>query len=161
MRYPLINQVMPTEALVYLENSGTELIIKSLFISTLRPGGSYMRLWAGSSFVQVMTCHFFSTNPFTEPIRTRIRKLFLCPVQLYNKSGKKHGLIKWCTYSQSETKTKVHEYRYHQTPPVEGHAVPDSKVHGAHTGPNWGRQDPVGLHVGPMNFAIWGLMSLS
>ena len=32
---------------------------------------------------------------------------------------------------------------------------PDSKVHGANMGPNWGRQDPGGLHVGPMNFAIW------
>ena len=23
-------------------------------------------------------------------------------------------------------------------------------------GPSWGRQDPGGPHVGPMNFAIWG-----
>ena len=33
---------------------------------------------------------------------------------------------------------------------------PDSKVHGANMGPIWGRQDPGGPHVGPMNFAIWG-----
>ena len=33
---------------------------------------------------------------------------------------------------------------------------PDSKVYGANTGPTWGRQDPGGLQVGPMNFAIWG-----
>ena len=32
---------------------------------------------------------------------------------------------------------------------------PDSKVHGAQMGPIWGRQDPGGPHVGPMNFAIW------
>ena len=32
---------------------------------------------------------------------------------------------------------------------------PDSKVHGANMGPIWGRQDPGGPHVGPMNFAIW------
>ena len=31
----------------------------------------------------------------------------------------------------------------------------DSKVHGAYMGPIWGRQDPGGPHVGPMNFAIW------
>ena len=31
---------------------------------------------------------------------------------------------------------------------------PDSKVHGANMGPIWGRQDPDGPHVGPMNFAI-------
>ena len=44
----------------------------------------------------------------------------------------------------------------------QGHAVlrtnraHDSKVHGANIGPIWGRQDPGGPHVGPMNFAIWG-----
>ena len=32
---------------------------------------------------------------------------------------------------------------------------PDSKVHWANMGPIWGRQDPGGPHVGPMNFAIW------
>ena len=35
---------------------------------------------------------------------------------------------------------------------------PDSKVHGANMGPIWGRQDPAGPHVGPMNFAIWALL---
>ena len=33
--------------------------------------------------------------------------------------------------------------------------IPDSKVHGANMGPIWGRQDPGGSHVGPMNFVIW------
>ena len=33
--------------------------------------------------------------------------------------------------------------------------IPDSKIHGANMGPIWGRQDPGGPHVGPMNFAIW------
>ena len=32
---------------------------------------------------------------------------------------------------------------------------PDSKVQGANMGPIWGRQDPGGPHVGPMNFVIW------
>ena len=32
---------------------------------------------------------------------------------------------------------------------------PDSKVHGTNMGPTWGRQDPGGPHVGPMNPAIW------
>ena len=31
---------------------------------------------------------------------------------------------------------------------------PDSKVQGPNMGPIWGRQDPGGPHVGPMNFAI-------
>ena len=33
-------------------------------------------------------------------------------------------------------------------------ALHDSKVRGANMGPIWGRQDPGGPHVGPMNFAI-------
>ena len=38
-------------------------------------------------------------------------------------------------------------------------AFPDSKVHGANMGPTWGRQDPGGSHVGPMNIAIRNGMS--
>ena len=37
----------------------------------------------------------------------------------------------------------------------DGETIPDSKVHGANMGPIWGRQDPGGPHVAPMNFAIW------
>ena len=32
---------------------------------------------------------------------------------------------------------------------------PDSKIYGANMGSIWGRQDPGGPRVGPMNFAIW------
>ena len=39
---------------------------------------------------------------------------------------------------------------------------PDSKIHWANMGPIWGRQDPGGPHVGPMNFAIdWQALVLS
>ena len=41
-----------------------------------------------------------------------------------------------------------------------GYVVPDSKVHGANMGLIWGRQDPSGPHVGPMNFGIWGIICL-
>ena len=34
-------------------------------------------------------------------------------------------------------------------------SIPDSKFYRANMGPIWGRQDPDGPHVGPMNFAIW------
>ena len=36
---------------------------------------------------------------------------------------------------------------------------PDSKVHGANMGSIWGRQDPDGPLVGPMNFSIWEVTS--
>ena len=32
---------------------------------------------------------------------------------------------------------------------------PDCKLHGAHLGPTWGRQDPGGSHIGPLKLAIW------
>ena len=40
-------------------------------------------------------------------------------------------------------------------------AYPDSKAHGANMGPIWGRQDPGGPLVGPMNFAIWVCINVS
>ena len=39
-----------------------------------------------------------------------------------------------------------------------GGNVPDTKIHEANMGPIWGRQDPGGPHVGPTNFAIWGVL---
>ena len=36
---------------------------------------------------------------------------------------------------------------------------PDSEVHGANMGPIWGRQDPGGPRVGPLNLAIWVVFS--
>ena len=30
----------------------------------------------------------------------------------------------------------------------------DIKVYGVNMGPTWGRQDPDGPHIGPMNFAL-------
>ena len=41
---------------------------------------------------------------------------------------------------------------------VTGKTFPDSKVHGANMGPTWGRQDPGGPHVGPMNLVIWVML---
>ena len=37
-------------------------------------------------------------------------------------------------------------------PPLK---APDSKFYGVNMGPTWGRQDPGGPHLGPMNLAIW------
>ena len=39
---------------------------------------------------------------------------------------------------------------------VDDLEYPDSKVHGANMGPTWGRQDPGGPHVDPMNLGIRG-----
>ena len=48
------------------------------------------------------------------------------------------------------------DWMYQVTHPLIPHSNnPDSKVHQANMGPFWGRQDPRGPHVGPMNLAIW------
>ena len=36
--------------------------------------------------------------------------------------------------------------------------TPYSRVQGANMGPIWGRQDPGGPHVGPVNFVVWDVM---
>ena len=41
----------------------------------------------------------------------------------------------------------------------DAYNVPDSEVYGAYMGPTWGRQDPGGPHVGPMDLAISGFKS--
>ena len=38
---------------------------------------------------------------------------------------------------------------------------PGSKVHEANMGPIWVREDPSGLHVGPMTFATWEVIKTS
>ena len=61
--------------------------------------------------------------------------------------------VQWHINSHQLTSAK---YWYHMMD-ILCHTVPDRKVHGAHVGPIWGRQDPGGPHVGPMNLAIWGI----
>ena len=41
------------------------------------------------------------------------------------------------------------------------YTIPDIKVYGAYMGPTWGRQDPGGPHVGPMNLAFWDVFKVS
>ena len=50
------------------------------------------------------------------------------------------------------------DYKYQASVFWEVWFIPNSKVHGANMGPIWGRQDPDGPHVGPMNFAIWDMI---
>ena len=49
-------------------------------------------------------------------------------------------------------------YRYWHTKMQLTDVFPDGKVHGANMGPTWGRQDPGGPHIGPMNLASWVVM---
>ena len=46
----------------------------------------------------------------------------------------------------------AHRYK---TEATSSGIIHDSKVHGVNMGHIWGRQDPGGPHVDPMNFAIW------
>ena len=48
-----------------------------------------------------------------------------------------------------------HLFTSDQSEAQRSHSYSDGKVHGANMGSIWGRQDPGGPHVGPMNLAIW------
>ena len=68
------------------------------------------------------------------------------------------SILTWSNYGSNArtayiTKTKQHEVQTYDY--FIGY--PDSKVHGANMEPIWGRHDPGGPHVGPMNLAIWKL----
>ena len=59
------------------------------------------------------------------------------------------------SHRTSNAETVSRPLRHHSTPCRQAFYSPYSKVHGANMGSTWGRQDPGGPHVGPMNFAIW------
>ena len=61
----------------------------------------------------------------------------------------------WRTSDKLLFKPKVTQFTGAYPLHLTSMSYPDSKVHGANMGPNWGRQDPGGHHVGPMNLAIW------
>ena len=64
------------------------------------------------------------------------------PRQQLRQSSLASGLVTMA-YSSPETQTHHSDF-----------VIPDNKVHEACVGPAWGRQDPGGPHVGPMNLAI-------
>ena len=64
-------------------------------------------------------------------------------------SGKQLIIYKWWPLVPN-----VNAYLLHHIARLDVNS-PGSNVHGANMGPIWGRQDPGGPHVGPMNFAIW------
>ena len=77
-------------------------------------------------------------------------------IQLAMLFGTRKCAIYWPTYIQHcrirECGNESWQQAWYK---VDISDFPDYKVHGANMGPIWGRQDPGGPHVGPMNFAIW------
>ena len=62
--------------------------------------------------------------------------------------------ISWCQTTYHPGDIAVTPTQQWSLPEIKK-GYPDSKVHGANMGPIWGRQNPGGPHVGPMNLAIW------
>ena len=88
------------------------------------------------------------------------RNMYLYFVFVENMYDRMNWLI-LRTFNESLPKYAMHSAAHESTCVGElGHhgIIHDSKVHGANMGPIWGRQDPDGPHVGPMNFAIWDVM---
>ena len=68
-----------------------------------------------------------------------------------NKTPRHHLKQSWPTYTHRKAKIFLKE---------QIQTCPDNKVHGANMGPIWGREDPGGPHVGPMNLVIRVLQCL-
>ena len=106
------------------------------------------------------------------PWFTKARNLYRCYLLHYSGFGtQKQYHTCWCPlhrqkYNQIRTRISNHVYcfiyNYSSMPWLQGRISkhPDSKVRGANMGPIWGRQDPGGPHVGPMNFAIWAAIEV-
>ena len=71
---------------------------------------------------------------------------------LFYPAGPWKKLANLCHFHPKKVCHKVQAREVPQGPVL--HYCPDSKVHWINMGPIWGRQDPGGPHVGPMNFAI-------
>ena len=119
------------------------------------------------------TCHPFqypicSFIVSFEPVRVGVKML----ISLWNLTGGSAAVLPrripnfkavgklWISISRLRYFTRPHDKGFYailkQFPSaVTIFAYPDSKAHGANMGPIWGRQNPGGPHVGPMNLAIW------
>ena len=112
-------------------------------------------------FTMISRCCVGLTNLSNETLKPGS----LVPEIVYRESQTSHGTlinpgIQVVTWSYKQSTPHLGGFwhwqvRYYHS----GEHYPDSKVHGAIMGPIWGRQDPGGPHVGPMNFAIWVVFS--
>ena len=100
----------------------------------MRPSDAYMRQWNGSSLIQVMVCRLFSAKNY--------QKQCWSVVIWDNKSLPEPTMIQFSD-----------AYMYHCTSMWS--------LIARFMGPTWGPsgtdRTQVGLHVGPMNFAIWNV----
>ena len=119
------------------------------WVNSSLPSAAYMRQWTDYSFVQVMACHLIGAKPLPEPMPT----LSIGPlgtnfseiqIKMQNFPFRKMNLKllsgKWQPFCPGKDELALIDY--------DELALIDM-------GPIWGRQDPDGPHVGPMNFAIW------
>ena len=62
--------------------------------------------------------------------------------------------LKAVGFSQCTSKVLVFQFHFYLVWGRSIRHIPDSKVHGANTGPTWVLLAPDGFHVGPMNLAV-------
>ena len=99
------------------------------------------------ALVQIMAWCRSGDKPLSEPMMV-ILPTHICVTRPQCVKPKQYNLG---TKSHMEDISTV----YHQTMFQTLFKSPDSKVYGANMVPTWGRQDPGGHHVGPMNVVIW------
>ena len=99
-----------------------------------------------------MECYYISI-PLAYPLLT-LRHGWVITFHINSETGLVFMLFleSWSSWSLLINKTRVNPCTNFD---------PDSKAHGFNMGPIWVLSVPDGPHVGPMDFAIWGVISLS
>ena len=94
-------------------------------------------------------------------LRFALLRVRMCPNWMLNigngwifESHRNNGILRVMTGMNNYIPHRLQDLITYTCPCLRK-TIPDSKLHGANMGPIWGRQDPGGTHVGPMNFDIW------
>ena len=149
------------------------LEIHTLFYSDeeCRPPGLFYPRWFQLVFLLVQTFFLFKHTNVSTPwwshqmetfsaLLAFVRVIHRWPVNSSHK-GQWRGALMFsliCAWTETGANNgdaaDFRRYRVYFDVIVMQEGYPDRKVHGACMGPTWGRQDPGGPHVGPMNLAI-------
>ena len=109
------------------------------------------------ALVQIMAWRRSGDKPLSEPMMVSL----LTYTYVTRPQWVKETVSVGCNYLSLPVISaigKIPLCRSHEICTVWAVAIPDSEVHVANMGPIWGRQDPGGPHVGPMDFAIWDII---
>ena len=113
-------------------------------------------------------CHIINTI-YRQPFHKTLHSLFILQFYIYLHTSGSYGwhasnIMLYNSLKSTPTHVSPHGYFVclyfcsKTQDPVLQNMYPWKQGSWGQHGPIWGRQDPGGPHVGPMNFAIWDVM---